>query len=157
MTYSLDIRSGDISLDGPGGFAVVKGHDKLIQDLRCWLLEEIGNDPMHPELGSALDGGVLPDGTIIETTIGNIITKKAALDLENELRRVIGVYQTQQLAKIRSEQMTYGGIYHLDPGEILLGISDIQVVQSGATLVARVTLRTADSVLIPLALPVGTI
>jgi hypothetical protein len=149
MSYSLDIRSGDISLDGPGGFAVVRGHDKLLQ--------EVGTDPMHPELGAALDGGTLPDGTIIETTIGNIITKKAVLDLENELRRVLNVYQKQQLATIRSEQMRYGGLYHIDPSEILLGIADIRVIQSGAALVARVTLRTADNVAIPLALPVGTI
>jgi hypothetical protein len=157
MSYSLDIQSGDFTLSGPGGLSTVSGRDKLIQDLRCWMLEQIGNDPMHPELGSALDGGVLPDGTIIETTIGNIITKKAMLDLENEVRRVISQYQQQQLSKIRSEQMLYGGIYHLDPGEILLGIADVEVTQTGATLVARITIRTAENVLIPLALPVGTI
>lgn len=157
MSYSLDIRTGDLALDGPGGMSVVNGHDKLIQDLKCWMLEQVGNDPMHPELGSALDGGILPDGTIIETTIGNIITKKAVLDLENEVRRVIGLYQQNQLSKIRSEQMLYGGIYHLDPSEILLGIANVQVIQTGATLVASITIRTADNVLIPLALPVGTV
>lgn len=157
MTYSLDISSGDLSMSGPGGVAVVTSQHKLVQDLRCHMLESIGHDPMHPDFGSALDGGVLPDGTVIETNIGNIITKNALLNIETEIRRILTNYQRLQLSRIRSEQSIYSGRDYFDTGEILYAVDGVQATQFGSTVVVRVSIRTASGRSINFATPIGNV
>ena len=66
MTWSLAVVNGDLSFAGPGGYATVSGQNKLIQDLKNWLLEPRGTDPIHPGYGCTLDGGMLPDGTFVD-------------------------------------------------------------------------------------------
>jgi hypothetical protein len=158
MTYSLDIHSGDLAVGGlSGGLAVVTGGNKLIQDLKCAVLTRLGTLPMHPNYGSGLDGGVLPDGTLIETHIGNVITRQAMLDVEQELRRILTDHQRQQLTRLKAEQAFYSGQDTFDPGEILYAVDGVQVQQFGDTLVARISIRTASGRALSFAQPVGRV
>lgn len=146
MTWSLDISRGDLNLGGPGGFAKVTGTQKLLQDLRAALLTPAGFDPNHPEFGSVLDGGVLPDGTVVETQIGSVITNQSLVDVEVEIRRVLADYQRKQLTRLTDEQSRYGGLHTFDSGEILMSIDSVSVRRTGDTLVAFVAVRTANNI-----------
>ncbi len=79
MSWSLQLRNGDL-FHQHGHYAQVYGPAKLVQDLRAQILERLGHDDMHPEFGSALDGGILPDGTTIDSVIHSMDTQQATLN-----------------------------------------------------------------------------
>jgi len=145
MSWSFNVKNGDLDLSGPGGFSVVTGGQKLIQDLKHWLLESRGTDPMHPEYGSTLDGGVTSDGSVVEAFIGANIYKERLLDVESEIRRVLFSYQDQQLARLRSEQERLGGKNTFAPNEILYSVDGVNVRQIDDKVVAQLRLRTQNN------------
>lgn len=142
MSWSFHILNGDLNLGGPGGFATVSGTQKLIQDLKHWFLEPIGTDPMHPDYGSAFEGGVMPDGTQIEPQIGTVITGEALLAVESEVRRVLYAYQDQQLQRLNREAVLYSGKNTFAAGEILLSVDDVKVEQVADVVLATISLTT---------------
>lgn len=144
MSWSLAIVNGDISLGGPGGYATVSGQDKLIQDLRNWLLEPRGTDPIHPDYGAMLDGGTLPDGTQVDPVIGDLITAESLLDIESEVRRVLAAYQQQQLDRITREAALYNGKNTFSAGEILSAVIAVNLQQVGDTVFVQCVIQTAD-------------
>jgi hypothetical protein len=144
MTWSFLIRNGDLSFAGPGGFATVSGQNKLIQDLRNWLLEPRGSDPMHQEYGSTLDGGTLADGTIVPSPIGGTFTRYELLTIENEIRRILSAYQTMQAARIRRDNLKFGGKNTFSTGEILRSVDEVKVTQVGDTAVVNVRITTGN-------------
>lgn len=144
MTWSLAIVNGDLSFAGPGGYATVTGQSKLMQDLRDWLLEPRGTDPIHPDYGSTLDGGTLPDGTPADSVIGDLITSESLLTIETEVRRVLAAYQQQQLDRITSEAAIYGGKNTFAAGEILSSVDAVNVQQVADTVFVQCVIQTAD-------------
>lgn len=122
----------------------MSGQHKLIQDLKNWLLEPRGTDPMHPDYGSTLDGGTLTDGTFAASAIGGLITGEQLMIIEGELRRVLNEYQRQQVDRINREIILYAGKNTYSTGELLASIEDISLTQIQTTVVARITLKTAN-------------
>lgn len=131
-------------MGGPGGLATVTGQQKLVQDLRCWILESRGTDPMHPDYGSIIEGGVLPDGSLADPMVGQLIDAETATSLEAEIRRILGAYQQQQVNRINQENITYAGKNTYGLGELLAAINDVSVVQVADTVLVQVTITTAD-------------
>lgn len=144
MTWSFLIRNGDLSFAGPGGFATVTGQGKLIQDLRHWLLEPRGSDPMHHEYGSTLDGGTLADGTVVPSSIGGVFSGYHLLLIENEVRRILSAYQTVQAARIKRDNLRFGGKNTMTTGEILRRVDDVVVTQLGDTAVVNIRITTGN-------------
>ena len=144
MTWSFHTKNGDLNFAGPGGFATVTGQQKLIQDLKHWLLEPRGSDPLHPDYGAVLDGGLLPDGSIAESLIGSQLTAEALVLVESEIRRVLASYQQQQLDRLTAESALYAGKNTFSAGEILVGITAVSVQQVADTVFVTVTLQTGD-------------
>lgn len=144
MTWSFQIYNGDLNFAGPGGFATVTGQQKLVQDVKNWLLEPRGTDPFHPDFGSILDGGLASDGSAIEGSIGSLITSEALLVVESEIRRVLNAYQQQQVARLSREAPLYGGLNTFSAGEILASVDDVQVVQVGDTVLVTCYITTGD-------------
>lgn len=142
MSWSLQLKDGDLNPSGALGYRVVTGPQKLIQDLRGWILEPRGSDPLHPEYGSTLDGGIYPDGTAASTMIGETVTKELAMNIEQELRRVLLAYQTLQLRRVEREQYELGGKNTLAPGEALLRIKGIEMKQVATMVVAAVQIQS---------------
>lgn len=142
MSWSLYIRNGDLTIAGPGGFAIVTGPQKLIQDLKHWILENRGSDPMHPDFGSTLDGGTLPDGTTIPTSIGEVVDRERLMTIESELRRILIAYQEQQNDRLQREAALYGGKNTFAPGEILYQVNNVQIEQHEDTIVAFISITT---------------
>ena len=155
MTWSFQIKNGDLSQSGPGGFAAVTGQNKLVQDLKHWFLEPRGSDPFHPEWGSTLDGGELSDGTVIASSIGGTFTSEDLLVIEAEIRRILNAYQLQQAQRLGSETILYGGKNTFALGEILRTVNDVKIRQLGDVAVADLQLTTANGGLLNFTQPVA--
>ena len=143
MSWSIRIERGDISVS-PASFATVTGGPKLVQDLRCWILEHMGNDDMHPALGSVIDGGTTPDGTEIAGVIGTDDWREASAFVEAEIRRICREYQKLQLARAKQDKLTLGRAT-LIPSEILREVADIQFSQVGDNLNVYVQIATGTN------------
>ena len=144
MTWSYAIVNGDLSFAGPGGYATVSGQSKLLQDLRNWLLEPRGTDPIHPDYGSTLDGGTLPDGSSADSVIGELMTSANLLTLESEVRRVLAAYQQQQLDRITSEAALYNGKNTFSASEILASVDDVNIQTVADMVFIQCVITTAD-------------
>lgn len=155
MTYSLNIQGGDLSLGGPGGLSVVSGTDKLIQDLKCWLLEPMGTDPLHPDYGSILDGGATPGSSVSAGMIGTTLDGVALLRVEAEVTRVLNLYQRQQINRLQIEQSLYNGKNTYTHGEILASVDSVIAKQFKDTIIVNVVIRTANGQTLTFSQPLG--
>lgn len=143
MTWSFYLLNGDLSINGPGGFAIVTGTQKLIQDLKNWLLEPQGTDPLHLDYGSTIDGGII-NGAPVDSLVGQTLTDVVLMDIQAEIQRVLVAYQQQQLDRLYNEQSLYDGKNTFTSGELLYAINSISVTQNGDTAVASVSITTTD-------------
>jgi hypothetical protein len=153
MSWSLQLRGGDLVIGG-STFGTVTGSEKLIQDLRCAILERMGTDEDHPWFGSLIDGGRLngvDQPSIIATNNWNM----AVLAVESEIRRIVDQYQKAQIIRTERDRTTYGKPT-LHPGEILMGVGSIEFYQAQDNLLCRVTLITGTDVEITVNVPLGT-
>lgn len=149
MSWSLNISGGDLNfVSGAAGASVVTGRDKAFQDLRCALLEPMGSDPMHPDFGSLLDGGRLPNGRAVDSFIGT--NTLSALKVKEEIGRIIQRYMDLQRQKIDAEYQIYGKTT-LQESEIIQSILSIESRMFGATKLvvqANLLMRNANTVTI---------
>ncbi len=157
MTWSFNIRNGDLILGGPGGLATVDGTTKLLQDLRCRLLEPVGTDPVNPSFGSTLDGGIDAAGQEIVSNIGSMISADVQLEIEAEVIRCLQEHQKQQLDRIKAEQQRYNGQTYLTPSEMLYEIVSVESTQVRDTLIVKVQIGTGTGQTISIIQPVGTV
>src|SRR3954462_6416197 len=100
MSWSLQLRGGDLVIGG-ASFGVATQQQKLIQDLRCAILERMGTDEDHPWFGSLIDGGRL-NGVDQPSIIATDNWNMAVLAVESEIRRIVDQYQKAQI--IRTER-----------------------------------------------------
>lgn len=153
MSWSLLLRGGDLVIGG-SSFGMATEQQKLVQDLRGAILERMGTDEDHPWFGSLIDGGRL-NGVEQESLIATDDWDYAVLAVEGEIRRIVDQYQKQQLARTEQDRTAYGKPT-LTPGEILMGVSNIQFFQAQDNLLCRVTLVTGADAEIPLNVPLGS-
>lgn len=153
MTWSLQLRAGDLAIGG-SSFGAVTGSNKLVQDLRCAILERMGTDEDHPWFGSLIDGGRL-NGTEQASIIATDDWSVAVLAVESEIRRIVDQYQKQQIIRNDRDRTTYGRPT-LVPGELLMGISNIQFFQAQDNLLCRVTIVTGADTELAIPVPLGT-
>lgn len=153
MSWSLQIQNGDLAF-GSNGFATVNGGQKLIQDLRCAVLEPAGDDPMHPTFGSVIDGGVDSNGITQSGVIGEPNDSASATFVGAEIQRVCRAYQSQQIARNSSDVSIYGKST-LTADEALLEIGQITVNQTTDHILITTQLQTGSGSL-PLAIPFST-
>lgn len=137
---------------------IVQGSDKLVQDFRCAVLESLGNDDLHPTWGSTLDGGIGPSGAYVRGVIGSGDLRNAQTQVESEMRRIGALLQQRQLQRVQQERLTYNKVT-LSASEMLLGVTDVRMLQAGDTLYVTVTLHTGRNELVDVSVPVadGTI
>jgi hypothetical protein len=140
MSWSLRLENGDLSISG-SRIGAVTGKAKLIQDLRNWILEHMGTDDLHPGYGSLLDGGVNPQGVVIQGVIGSDLDI-AEVEIRNEIQRIVSDYQALQLGRAKSDKQTYGRAT-LTPSEVLLSLDDIDIEQDMDTLKVTLGISTA--------------
>jgi hypothetical protein len=153
MSWSLELRNGDLALSGTR-LGQATGAQKLVQDLRCAILEPRGHDDMHPTFGSTIDGGLDEYGREIESVIGASDWEFVAARVQNEIRRIGQEYQRQQVTRSKNDRYKYGEST-LTPGEMLLGLGGIVLLQVQDALVVQVTLTTGNGREIPITVPVA--
>jgi len=155
MSKSLSLVNGDLEISNRS-LQVVKGKDKLFQDLSLYLREKVGTDPMTPTYGSTLDGGVLNNQNVAPF-IGMTLNPLVSGQIQSEVFRIISAYQKQQLAKIKDEASIYQGKNTLDKDEVIYTIDSISTSSVGTTVVVRVTLTTLSNQQINLTLPIANV
>lgn len=138
---------------GGASFGTTTGQNKLVQDLRCAILERMGTDEDHPWFGSLIDGGRL-NGVDQPSIIATDDWDVAVLAVEGEIRRIADQYQKQQIARNERDRSTYGKPT-LTPGELLMGIGSIQFYQAQDNLLCRVTLITGADANVTVNVPLG--
>lgn len=142
MTWSLKVSNGDLTLSN-AGLGTVTAEQKLVQDLRCFILEKMGTDDMHPTWGSLIDGGTLPNGQESSGIIGQTEADFVRLELENEIRRIVGAFQQQQLERARNDQVIYSKAT-LTKGEVLFDLTDITLEQVEDQMNITLSLQTGS-------------
>jgi hypothetical protein len=153
MSWSLKISAGDIDLlSSSSGMAIVTGKEKTFQDLKLWLSEAMGSDPMHPEYGSLLDGGRLPNGTIIESFIGS--DSLSTSRVEQEVVRIIEAFIRQQNERI-SLDMSNLGKTTVSDSEIIDSIGSIRTSVFDNKLVLRISLIMRNGNDVTITQPLG--
>ena len=139
MSRSFKIVDGDLAIRGYQSCEMVDGVDKLIQDLRLWLTEQLGTDRFHPLFGSVL-------GDEIGLTGGELA--RDIVKIKGEIRRILQNYQAVQVQKLSKDRWKTtseyipGSGYSLSKDEILDKIGDIAVVVNGDVADISVKLQT---------------
>lgn len=151
MSWSFRIRQGDLDVRN-ASIGVARGAEKLVQDFRSALLESLGNDDMHRDWGSTLDGGIGPDGTLLPGVVGASDPALANLAIQSEVRRIGTYIQQRQLERVRRERLTYNKVT-LTASEILVGVSGIRIVQTADELSVLITLQTGANDLLDVSVP----
>lgn len=141
MSWSLKLRHGDLTLSG-ASLAMVTNEEKLAQDLRCWILEKMGTDSLHPSFGSLIDGGVRLDGRVELGVIGTEPDTALAM-IESELHRIVSEYQAQQLARAKGDRFSYNKST-LSLREALLALTNIEATMVGDNLNIVMSIQTAN-------------
>jgi hypothetical protein len=124
MTWSLQLKGGDLIKGRGNSLATITGSDKVQQDLTHWILTELGTDPFNPGYGSVIDYDA---DTIVSTQVeGEVIyVPDSKLDLVvGEIDRIVERYQARQLSRIEQETVLYNGRHTFSSGEI---IQDYQI------------------------------
>jgi hypothetical protein len=145
MTWSLKLKNGDLERSG-GQLAKAVNETKMVQDIRCQLLQKMGIDDLHPEFGSLLDGGVAPDGTVRDSFIGMDDKEMVKLLIYNEIQRVISDYQSRQYARAKIDKMRYGKAT-LTRNEVVAGVQSITVNEKLDALNIVITLISGEKTL----------
>lgn len=142
MTWSLRLQNGDLSTEG-ARLGQVTGGQKLVQDLRCALLERRGLDDLHPSFGSLIDGGVDEFGQETPSLIGSVDWERAVTRVEGEIRRIASDHQARQVARAENDRHRYGEST-LSNSELLLSVRGVEMTQAQDKLMVRVGLETAS-------------
>lgn len=153
MTWSLQITHGDFAVES-AHLSTVTGQQKLVQDFRCAILEQMGIDNLHPDYGSLIDGGTTPEGVTSTGVIGTIDTQAAKLTIESEINRIARYLQRAQLERAKSDKMTYGRAT-LVPQEVLLSLNGISIEQIEDRLKVVVGLTSASNSNFEIELEIG--
>lgn len=141
MSWSLQIRHGDLVIGGTR-LAQVAGTNKLVQDLRCVILEKMGTDDLHPSYGSIIDGGRRTDGTVLTSIIGQQNTEHVAIAVRAEIERLGREHQEKQLQRAQDDRFVYGKTT-LTAEEVLEAIAGVDITLVQDQMLVRVVLRTA--------------
>lgn len=154
MSWSLRLQYGDFVVES-ASLGTATRQRKLLQDIRCALLERMGTDSLHPSYGSLIDGGVTPDGTEVSGVIGQADLDLALLEIESEIQRVVRDYQRKQLDRAKRDKQTYGRAT-LEPEEVLIELTGINFKQSQDVLKVTIGLQTATGDNFEIELPLET-
>ena len=137
--YGLKIVNGDLAVQGDGNITELTGHERLEQELSCWILEPLGTDRMYSNFGSTLDGYV-----------GSPIIDEYLIDIRAEVTRVVNnyiAYQRQQIQEARNSS-TASFINAWRPDDIISSLDDIQIESMADTVkvVVKLTTMTGDEI-----------
>jgi phage baseplate assembly protein W len=126
---TIVVSNGDIQLStGQLQFAV--GSSKLVQDLTLWLEEPLGTGYTTPGFGSLLSG-----------MVGQAQSQNTPSTIQNEVQRVLQLYQGQQAINLQSAQNS-AQLSYWNKSEIIQSINSVNVNMQNDTALVSVNLTT---------------
>ena len=153
MSKSFELANGDLQLGSGRSYNIVSGEQKLLQDLRLWVTEQVGTDNLiGGTYGSALDGGVI-NGEVQESYIGRTGNFSTLGEIRIIVLNLVQQYQQMQFTKMQNEALLYNGANTLDADEVIDSIESVQLAQVGTTVLVQVILTTLGGSSIKLTLP----
>jgi hypothetical protein len=152
MTWSLRIFNGDLVKGNDNSIDVVRGTDKVIQDIMCWIREPYGTDPVNPDLGSFIDTGVGGETFVINNRTVYIPEDFSEMVL-SEIRRIMSAYQARQNFRFRQEVSEYGDVVTFDEEEIIQSFV-IDYIKDYDTLYITIDLKTVSGGIYSFSVPV---
>jgi hypothetical protein len=117
MSFDLKIVNGDIVFEN-ANLAVIRGKDKLVQDILKMALTSVGANPLQPWYGSFLSKTLI--GSVLQT---DIVLTYAKSQLQNSL---------ETLKKIQNLQVAAG--VKMSPEEQISFVKDISITRNSVDL-----------------------
>lgn len=127
---SLQVLNGDIVLNSGRRGSTVVGKNKLVQDLKHWLLEPIGTSPNTATFGSKLS-------ELLFTELDEL----KSLLVKSEITRVLELYKSYQFERVRASQQR-GELSYWSKQEILSSIISVDTVVKSTSIRVIVRLQT---------------
>lgn len=125
------LSGGDLAIGADGDFAVVTGSKKLTQDLRCALLEPLGNDRFHLGFGSSL-----------EDFVAQVADETTGFAVREEVRRVISNYSLVQQDQITTDVVS-GGDSRFTTDQVITQIDGVAARITDQTVKVSIGVTTA--------------
>lgn len=125
----LALRNGDLAIE-PDGLAMVRGVDKLRQDLGAMVREALGTDRFHPRFG-----------TVLQEYVGRPPNAETSMLIRGEIQRCVQNYMMIQDEAI-TRDMADGRQPRFAPEEIVISIGSIQIQQRFDRLNVKVSVAT---------------
>jgi len=112
MSYDLKLENNDLSINPDGTVKTVRDNEKLKQDIVRAILTPVGANAFHQWYGSTINAGIVGSGM-------------SAGQIEAEAKRSI----QETLNNLISLQKTQARIQYVSPGEQLMAVREIEVLQ----------------------------
>ena len=116
------VENGDVALDVHGRIEEIGGSLKVVKDLKNWLVNDLGFNNFHPEMGSRLDNYV-----------GQEVTARLLYDIRSEVRDILEKYMNTQMADLRKRIEERGdpmiAIGLAEPSSLVKSWTQLQVTQ----------------------------
>jgi hypothetical protein len=139
---TITVSNGDIQLNS-GKIQFSTGQNKLIEDLQRWLEEPIGTGFTTPNFGS-----------LLSTYIGSNSFGLSTNSVDNEILRVLQLYQGQQMLELKSAQNA-AMLSNWNKSEIIQNIVSIESVVQGTSIISNIYINTLDNVTVSLNIYLG--
>jgi len=134
---TITVSNGDIQMNS-GKIQFSTGKKKLIEDLQRWLEEPIGTGFTTPNFGSLLN-----------TYIGSSNFSLSTNSIDNEILRVLQLYQGQQMLDLKSAQNS-ARLSNWNKSEIIQNIISIDSIVDGTSIISHIYINTLDNITVSL-------
>lgn len=141
---TLQVSNGDLQLDTGGRLQFITGSSKLIQDLRLWLQEEYGVGYTSPNFGSTL-----------YKMIGTGLTGASVTQIQNEVSRIINLYQNNQVLRLQKAQ-SKTELSYWNKSEIIQSVNSVNAYPYNSSVIVNVSLTTLSNSTLNLQLQITT-
>lgn len=129
------IKNGDIAIDSTGRVEIINEAPKIVQDLRSWLLNDLGYNRFHPEMGTDLD-----------SFVGQLINGTTLSDVRATVRTALNTYLDQQMEDLRKRVEERGDPYmaigQAEPSSIIKAWTKLDVKELGGDILISIGFRT---------------
>lgn len=129
---TITVSNGDIQLNN-GKIQFLTGSAKLIQDLQLWLEEPLGTGYTTPGFGS-----------LLYEYVGQSSANLATSTVENEVFRVLQLYQGQQIISLKNAQNS-AMLSNWNKSEIIQNINSVKASLQYASIVVEVSITTLNN------------
>jgi len=152
MTWSLKISNGDLAKGYNNNLEIVRGSEKVVQDLMGWIRHPIGTDPLNPQLGSLIEYGEQGKTYMVNNSMVVLPDEYEEL-VVSEINRLIRHYQSVQNVRVQQEVFKFGRIVTFDQDEIIDNFK-VDYIKNYDTLYVSVNLETMSGELYRLNIPI---